>query len=428
MKTALVHDYLAQAGGAERVAAAFHTLFPKAPLYTSVYDPAATLPSFAGMDIRTSFLQRWPFSSRRFHKLALPYYPAAFERFNFSGYDLVLSSSSSFAKGIITPPETCHICYCHTPSRFVWRQQEYLSQNRSARAASSLVSAFVNSMRSWDVESAQRVDYFIANSYNVARRIRKFYRRDVAAVIYPPVETTKFHPVSPAEVGDHFLVVSRLISYKRIDLAVEACTRRGLPLRVVGIGPDLTNLKRIAGPTIQFLGRLSDEQVARELAHCKALIFPGEEDFGITPVECMASGRPVIAYGAGGALETVVEKETGLFFSEQTVASLVCALEEMDRHCFDPAALKARASCFDTSVFQKQMLGLIGAALEEYRRSNSAACIDRKSLERDKSHSLMPTLLAESFKPDYPETYAALHPNIGAQNLGAQNLGTQNLA
>ena len=177
MKTALVHDYLAQAGGAERVAAAFHTLFPVAPLYTSVYDPAATLPSFAEMDIRTSFLQRWPFSSRRFHKLALPYYPAAFERFNFSGYDLVLSSSSSFAKGIITPPETCHICYCHTPSRFVWRQQEYLAQTRSARVLSSLVSAFVNSMRSWDVESAQRVDYFVANSYNVARRIRKFYRR-----------------------------------------------------------------------------------------------------------------------------------------------------------------------------------------------------------------------------------------------------------
>jgi len=415
MKTALVHDYLAQAGGAERVAAAFHTLFPDAPLYTSVYDPAATLPSFAEMEIRTSFLQRWPFSSRRFHKLALPYYPAAFERFNFSGYDLVLSSSSSFAKGIITPPETCHVCYCHTPSRFVWRQQEYLAQTRSVRAASSLVSAFVNSMRSWDVESAQRVDYFVANSYNVARRIRKFYRRDVAAVIYPPVETTKFQPVSPAEVGDHFLVVSRLLSYKRLDLAVEACTRRNLPLRVVGIGPDLARLKRKAGPTIQFLGRLSDEQVTRELARCKALIFPGEEDFGMTPVECMASGRPVIAYGAGGALETVIDQETGLFFPEQTVDSLVHALEEMDSHCFDPAALQARASCFDTSVFEQQMLALVAEALEEHRGNNSIASIDRKSLKRGKLPPL-PKPLTESFKTDYLEPYTALHP-LGTQNL-----------
>ncbi len=403
MKTALVHDYLAQAGGAERVAAAFHLLFPDAPLFTSVYDPAATLPSFAGMDIRTSFLQRWPFSSRRFHKLALPYYPQAFERFDFTGYDLVLSSSSSFAKGIITPPETCHVCYCHTPSRFVWRQQEYLSQ-RSALAASSVARALVNSLRSWDVESAQRVDYFVANSYNVARRIRKFYHRDVAAVIYPPVETKKFHQVGPAEVGDHFLVVSRLLNYKRIDLAVEACTRRGLPLRVVGIGPETASLKRIAGPTIQFLGRLSDEQVAQELAQCKALIFPGEEDFGITPVECMASGRPVVAYGAGGALETVIDGETGLFFPQQTVDSLVHALEEIDSLCFDPAALQSRASCFDTSVFEKQILTLVAEALEEHRRSNSIASINRKSLAQ-KSHLPLP----KSFQSDYSEPYTALH-------------------
>lgn len=409
MKTALVHDYLAQAGGAERVAAAFHVLFPDAPLYTSVYDRDATLPGFAEMDIRTSFLQRWPFSSRRFHKLALPYYPAAFERFDFTGYDLVLSSSSSFAKGIITPPETCHVCYCHTPSRFVWRQQEYLSQNRSARAASSLLSAYVNSLRSWDVESAQRVDYFVANSYNVARRIRKFYHRDVAAVIYPPVETTKFQPAGPAEIGDHFLVVSRLLGYKRLDLAVEACTRRNLPLRVVGIGPDLARLKRLAGPTIQFLGRLPDEQVAREMARCKALIFPGEEDFGITPVECMASGRPVIAYGAGGALETVVDQETGLFFPEQTMDALVHALEEIDSYSFDPAALQARASCFDTSVFEKQMLMLVADALEEHRSSNSVACINRKSLTQNKalSHVPLPKPLTERFKTDYPEPHTA---------------------
>ena len=323
-----------------------------------------------------------------------------FERFNFAGYDLVLSSSSSFAKGVVTPPETCHICYCHTPSRFVWRQQEYLAQSRSGRAVTYLASLVVNNMRAWDVESAQRVDYFVANSYNVARRIRKFYRRDVAAVIYPPVETAKFKPVSLAEVGDHFLVVSRLINYKRIDLAVEACTRLGLPLRVVGIGPDLLHLKRIAGPTIEFLGRLSDEQVAQELARCKALIFPGEEDFGITPVECMASGRPVVAFGAGGALETILDGETGLFFGEQSVNSLAAALEKTSRCFFSPEALQAQAARFDTSVFERQIQALIASAMKEHCYNNSVLSINRKGLGQDKK-GIPPLLpLTESFKTE----------------------------
>ncbi len=384
MKTALVHDYLAQAGGAERVAAALHSMFPKAPLYTSVYDAKATFPAFEKMDVRASFLQRWPFSSRRFHKLALPYYPAAFERFDFTGYDLVLSSSSSFAKGVVTPPETCHICYCHTPSRFIWRQREYLLQSRSARLMTGLIGPVISNLRSWDVESAQRVDYFVANSYNVARRIRNFYRRDVAAVIYPPVETANFAPVRATEVGDHFLVVSRLLNYKRVDLAIAACNRLQAPLRVVGIGPDLPALKRIAGPTVQFLGRLSDPEVAQELARCKALIFPGEEDFGLTPVECMASGRPVVAYGAGGALETVLEGETGLFFREQTVDALAEALELMGRISFDTEALRAHAFSFDTAVFEERMRCLISDAMDDHRDNNSNACIRRKSLLDDK--------------------------------------------
>lgn len=383
MKTALVHDYLAQAGGAERVAAALHAMFPDAPLYTSVYDPKATLSSFRAMDIRTSFLQHWPFSSRRFHKLALPYYPAAFERFDFSGYDLVLSSSSSFAKGIVTPPETCHVCYCHTPSRFVWRQKEYLQQKPSSRLTAALISPLISSLRSWDVESAQRVDYFIANSYNIARRIRNFYRRDVAAVIYPPVEIASFTPVGRSEVGSHFLVVSRLLDYKRIDLAVDACNRLQAPLRIIGVGPDLPNLKRKAGPTIQFLGRLSDQEVAEELARCRALIFPGEEDFGITPVECMAAGRPVVAYGAGGALETVREGETGLFFREQTPDSLAAVLDAMQHLSFSPEALRTHAFRFDTSVFETRMKQLIEAAIGEHQRNNSALFINRKSLLHD---------------------------------------------
>ena len=234
-------------------------------------------------------------------------------------------------------------------------------------------------------------------------------------MIYPPVETSKFQPACPEEVGNHFLVVSRLLSYKRIDLAVSACTRLGLPLRVVGIGPDMVHLKRIAGPTIQFLGRLSDKQVARELSVCKALIFPGEEDFGITPVECMASGRPVIAYGAGGALETVVENETGLFFAEQTVESLVCALKEFDHCVFQTEILQAQAARFDTSVFEKQLLALIGEAMEEHRNNNSMAYINHKSLSSDKkpAAAFASKTLTESFKAEH---YAALHRNAG--NIG----------
>ena len=398
MKTALVHDYLAQAGGAERVVAAFHSMFPAAPLYTSVYDAKATLPAFENMDIRASFLQRWPFSSRRFHKLALAYYPAAFERFDFTGYDLVLSSSSSFAKGVVTPPEACHICYCHTPSRFIWRQQEYLGQSKSSRLMLGMAGSVISGLRSWDVESAQRPDYFVANSYNVARRIRKFYRRDVAAVIHPPVETANFAPAPASEVGGHFLVVSRLLNYKRVDLAVEACNRLQAPLRVVGIGPDLPALKRLAGPTVQFLGRLSDKEVAQELARCKALIFPGEEDCGLTPVECMASGRPVVAYGAGGALETVVEGETGVFFREQAVDAVAAALEEVGRLPFSPAALQSHAAGFDTRVFEARLRRLIDEAMAEHRSNNSSARIRRKSLLDDKSEEGLLSL------PTFPET------------------------
>ena len=380
MKTALVHDYLAQAGGAERVVSVLHGMFPNAPLYTSVYDRDQTLAEFQDMDIQTSMLQRWPFSSRRYHKFALPFYPEAFERMDFSGYDLVLSSSSSFAKGVITPPETCHICYCHTPSRFIWRQEDYLKQAGSSPLASLALGPLLSRLRSWDVESAQRVDFFVANSYNVARRIRKYYRRDVAAVIHPPVETGKFAPAPPSEVGEHFLVVSRLLNYKRIDLAVEACNRLNVPLRVVGDGPDLAALRRAAGPTIQFLGRLSDKEVVRELSLCRALIFPGEEDFGITPVECMASGRPVVAYGAGGALETVVEGETGRFFAEQTAESLAAVLAEMPSCTFSPDALRNYALGFDTSVFVARMRTLIDEARAEYICGNSTQRINDHSL------------------------------------------------
>jgi len=371
VRTALVHDYLAQSGGAERVVAALHGIFPLAPLYTSVYDKEATLPCFAGMDIRTSFLQSWPVATRRLHKFALAYYPTAFEQFDFSNYDLVVSSSSSFAKGVITGPETCHVCYCHTPARFAWRQHEYLRQSRRIRLIAPIMRGMLRNLRTWDVASAQRVDYFIANSHNVARRIRKYYRRDVSAVIYPPIQVEKYQPAPLTEVGSHFLVVSRLVGYKRIDLAVEACNALKAPLRIVGVGPEMAHLQRIAGPTIQFLGRLSDAAVAAEYAHCRALIFPGEEDFGLTPLECMASGRPVIAYGAGGALETVQEGKTGIFFPEQTIGSLVKALAAIGGLSFIQEALQAHAMAFDISVFQARMRQFVPNALADYQESFS---------------------------------------------------------
>ena len=367
MKVAIVHDYLTQAGGAERVAATLHGLFPESLLYTSVYDPKATLAYFDDVTVATSFLQRWPLSSQRMHKFALPLYPTAFEHFDLSSYDLVVSSSSSFAKGVITPPHTCHVCYCHTPARFAWRQHEYLSQSRRGRVMSLLLRNMLGRLRSWDIESAQRPDYYIANSYNVAQRIRKYYRRDVAAVIPPPIDTALYAPIAPSEVGNHFLIVSRLVGYKRIDLAVHACNQLQIPLRIVGTGPDLAGLKRIAGPTIQFLGRLSDAEVAGEFARCKALIFPGEEDFGMTPLECMASGRPVVAFAAGGALETVVDGETGILFHTQTPECLGAALQSVSNVDFSPEALQKYASQFGVQVFESRMMRFLEGAVEQHQ-------------------------------------------------------------
>ena len=383
MKTALVHDDLVQSGGAERVAAVFHAMYPQAPLFTAIYDPRTTLPAFAGADIRTSYLQRTPIASRRLHKLALPYFPSAFEEFDFSGYDLVLSSSSRFAKGVITGPETCHICYCHTPARFVWRPHDYLKQSRSARLLAPLMRGMMSRLRAWDLESAQRVDYFLANSYNVARRIRKYYRRDAAAVIYPPVETSRYCPVPASEVGDHFLVVSRLIGYKRVDLVIDACNRLGASLRIVGDGPELAALQRQAGPTIRFLGRLSDTEVADEYARCRALVFAGEEDFGLTPLEAMASGRPVVAYGAGGALESVAEGKTGVFFAEQTVDALAAALVQVGRMTFDPDALRAHAMLFDIAVFQRRLREFVAIALAEQRQANMPSSLTPRANRLD---------------------------------------------
>ena len=361
MKVALVHDYLNQMGGAERVVLAFHELFPDAPLYTSMYDPKRVDAAFRSMDIRTSFMQKLPLVKKH-HQPFLPLYPYAMEHLDLRGYDLVLSSSSAFGKGVITRPGTMHICYCHTPMRWCWNYDEYVEREHLGKMARMVLPFFITNLRVWDQTTSMRVDHFIANSPVVADRIQKYYRRE-AVVIPPPVEASRFlfEPGTPPE--DYFLIVSRLMPYKRIDLAIEACNRLQLPLVIIGGGRDEQRLKQLAGPTIRFMGRLSDEEVLRYYARCRALILPGEEDFGITPLEAQASGRPVIAFGAGGALASVVDGVTGVFFQAQSVDSLAEMLATFDESRFDRQAIRNHALEFDKPRFHRRMLQFIEAKM-----------------------------------------------------------------
>jgi glycosyltransferase involved in cell wall biosynthesis len=363
MKVALVHDYLNQMGGAERVVIAFHQLFPDAPVYTSIYDPQRVDPAFQKMDIRTSFMQKLPLVTKH-HQPYLPLYPFAMESLDLRGYDLVLSSSSAFGKGVITRPDTIHICYCHTPMRWCWNYREYVEREQLGAIARSVLPFLITGLRIWDQVSAMRVDHFIANSPVVAERIRKYYHRD-AVIIPPPVEVNRF-PFDPStQPEDYFLIISRLVPYKRIDLAIEACNRLHLPLVIIGAGRDIERLKELAGPTIRFLGQLSDEEVLGYYAHCRAFLFPGEEDFGITPLEAQASGRPVIAYGSGGALASVIDGITGTFFHEQTVDSLTGALVSFDECRYDPQTIRNHALEFDLPRFHRRILQFIEAKMSE---------------------------------------------------------------
>jgi glycosyltransferase involved in cell wall biosynthesis len=363
MKVALVHDYLNQMGGAERVVIAFHQMFPDAPIYTSIYDPQRVDPVFQEMDIRTSFMQKFPLVTRH-HQPYLPFYPFAMESLDLRDYDLVLSSSSAFGKGVITRPETMHICYCHTPMRWCWNYREYVEREQLGAMARRVLPFLITGLRMWDQVSAMRVDHFIANSPVVAARIQKYYRRD-AVVIPPPVEVSRFSFDPGIEREDYFLIVSRLIPYKRIDLAIEACNRLHLPLVIIGAGRDMERLKRMAGPTIRFLGRLSDQEVLHYYARCRAFLFPGEEDFGITPLEAQASGRPVIAYGRGGSLASIVEGITGEFFYEQAVDSLAAVLASFEERRYKSQTIRNHALEFDTSRFRRRILQFIGAKMSE---------------------------------------------------------------
>ena len=333
---------------------ALHEIWPEAPVYTSVYLPEAMPPAYRKWDIRTSFMQRLPGLRRHFRKY-LPLFPLAFEQMDLSGYDLVLDNSSAFSYGVVTRPETLHLSYCLTPARFLWGYHDYIRREALGTAAQLALAPFIAPLRAWDRLAADRVDHFATTAEYVRARIRKHYRRD-AAVIPAPVDCSRF-AVSTDPPGDYFLSVSRLAPYRRIDLAVEACRRIGARLKVVGAGRDRDRLERLAGgdPRIEFLGRVPDAEVRDLWAGCRAYLVPGEEDFGIAPLEANAAGRPVVAYAAGGALETVIEDETGVFFREQTVDALAEALARLDPAAFDPARLRAHAEQYDVPVFKERI-------------------------------------------------------------------------
>jgi glycosyltransferase involved in cell wall biosynthesis len=354
-RVAIVADYLNQRGGAEWVVAILHTMFPEAPVFTPILDGASLWPQLVDADIRVSWMQHLPGLRRHFRKY-FALYPLAVEGFDLSSYDLVVSSSCAFGKGARAAAHAVHVCYCHTPMRFVWDYEAYIAREGLGVAARRLLPPLIRLMRRWDLRTAAHPHAYVANSTTVADRIRRHYGRD-ATVISPPVEVSRFSVGTRPE--PYYLVVSRLQAYKRIDIAVEAFTRLGLPLRIVGDGPDRPALERGAGPNVDFLGRVPDRDVTRMMAECQALVTPGLEDFGIAAVEANASGRPVLAFRGGGALDIIIERLNGLTFAEQSADALVEAVAQHRRLRWDSRAIREIAERFDVGVFRRRMLDFI---------------------------------------------------------------------
>lgn len=382
MRVALIHDHLAQDGGAEKVLKVFSDMFPDAPIYTLLYEKKNADKYFKNRRIETSIIQRLP-GGIKHYQWYLPFMPMAVEFFDLKDFDLVISDASAFAKGVITSPETLHICYCHTPTRYLWSDtHQYINELKYNKYFKKIISLVLNYIRVWDRAAADRVDVFVANSKAVQKRIKKYYKAD-STVIYPPVDIDKFNikkiPPAPFTKGgvnenggledEYFLIGGRLAPYKRVDIVIEAFKKSDKKLKVFGDGVDLERLKKIAGgnKNIEFLGRVSDEEMAELYKKCLAFINPQEEDFGITVVESMASGRPVIAYKKGGATETVIEGKTGIFFNEQTAESLIEAVNKFKGEDFNSQDIRARAEQFSAERFKREAEEFIRREYEKFR-------------------------------------------------------------
>lgn len=375
LRVAIVHYWFVSRRGGERVVETLAEMFPQADIYALIVDPEALTGSLGERSIKTSFLQKLP-GSRRWHRQFLPLYPLALEQFDLRDYDLVISSEAGPAKGVLTGSSTCHVCYCHSPMRYLWDLYPvYRQEIRPApRLAFSLVAHY---MRLWDLAAASRVDFFVANSFNIATRIQKHYRR-LAPVIYPPVDVSAGTPSEKQD--DYYLFVGELVNYKRADLAIAACNRLSRPLRVVGTGPEYKRLRALCGPHVECVGYLAEPELRQQYARCRALIFPSDEDFGMVPIEAQSFGRPVIAFGHGGALESVAgfypgeaasaETSTGVFFAEQSVSALeeaVLAFEKAELR-FSPTFIRAQVERFNLPRFKSQMEAFLTASLKEFRR------------------------------------------------------------
>ncbi len=362
MRVALVHDWLTGMRGGEKCLEVFCEMYPEAPIYTLVHRPGSVSAAIESHPIHTSFLQRAPRGTTKYQHY-LPLYPAAIERFDLRGYDLVLSSSHAAAKGVVIHPGTVHVCYCHTPMRYVWLLYEhYFGGGRYRFPISWMLPPMASWLRSWDVITSLRVDQFVANSHNVAGRILRYYARE-ASVVHPWVDLEAFRFDPDLAREEYLMVISALVPYKRVDLAIDAARLLGKRLLVVGSGVERKRLERRAHGAVEFLGWLEFDALHRLLQRAQALLFPGEEDFGIVPLEAMACGTPVVAYGAGGILETVQPGRTGVFFDEQTPEAMAAAIEKLCQAGLDPAESRQRAESFSRGSFRMRIEEEVAMAL-----------------------------------------------------------------